>query len=90
LTSIALVKGAKKIVTDSGGLQREAFFAGKQCITVFDYVVWPETMLDNRNQLSKPDKIDILDKLSAKQHIDLAYQPFGNGHAGEKIVNEII
>lgn len=35
LTSIALVKGAKKIVTDSGGLQREAFFAGVQCVTVF-------------------------------------------------------
>lgn len=28
----------KNIVTDSGGLQREAFFAQKPCVTVFDYV----------------------------------------------------
>ena len=48
-TSISLVNHAKKIVTDSGGLQREAFFAQKPCVTVFDYVGWPETMRDNCN-----------------------------------------
>lgn len=86
LTSIALVKGAKKIVTDSGGLQREAFFAGKQCVTVFDYVVWPETMVDNRNQLSKPLEKEILSKLQTRQTIDPLYKPFGDGRAGDKIV----
>lgn len=43
LMSVYLTNNCEKIVTDSGGLQREAFFAGKQCVTVFDYVVWPET-----------------------------------------------
>lgn len=90
LTSVALVKNAEKIVTDSGGLQREAFFAGKQCVTVFDYVVWPETMTANRNQLAKPDSQDILTKLSAEQFIDPAYKPFGDGHAGDKIVKELL
>ncbi len=90
LTSIALVKGARKIVTDSGGLQREAFFAGKQCVTVFDYMVWPETMIENRNQMAKPFEKDILKKLSAVQHIDPEYKPFGDGHAGEKIVDELL
>lgn len=85
LTSISLVNGAKKIVTDSGGLQREAFFAGKQCVTVFDHVIWPETMVCSRNQLSRPDRADILEKLNAAQTIDPAYRPFGDGHAGEKI-----
>lgn len=89
LTSIALVKGAKKIVTDSGGLQREAFFAGVQCLTVFDYVAWPETMVGNQNQLAKPDKQDIIRKLSAVVDRDTNYQPFGNGHAAEKIVEAI-
>lgn len=90
LTSIALVNGAKKIVTDSGGLQREAFFAGKQCVTIFDFVVWPETMVNNRNQLAKPCANDILAKLSARQTIDLGYKPFGDGHAGEKIVKLLL
>ena len=85
LTSIALVKNAKKIVTDSGGLQREAFFAGVQCVTVFDNVVWPETMVGNQNQLSKPDKQELLRKLEAKVERDENYKPFGDGHASNKI-----
>lgn len=90
LTSISLVCDAKKIVTDSGGLQREAFFAKKQCVTVLDFVVWPETMIGNRNQLAKPDMNGILEKLNIKQTIDNDYQPFGDGHAGEKIVKLLL
>lgn len=87
--SVQLTQNAKKIVTDSGGLQCEAFFAGVQCVLVFDRVVWPETMVDNRNQLAKADKQDILDKLSKPQRIDPTYQPFGDGRAAEKICDAI-
>lgn len=80
-TSISLVNHAKKIVTDSGGLQREAFFAQKPCVTVFDYVGWPETMRNNCNQLAKPDKADILAKLSVPVTFDPAYQPSGTATA---------
>ncbi|MEE1262779.1 non-hydrolyzing UDP-N-acetylglucosamine 2-epimerase [Ruminococcus sp.] len=90
LESIALVSHAKKIITDSGGLQREAFFAGKQCVTVFDNVIWPETMVGNRNQLAKPDKEDIIEKLIKKQILDSDYLPFGDGHSAERICSEII
>ena len=83
--SVHLTKNAKKIVTDSGGLQCEAFYAGVQCVFVLDYVVWPETMVDNRNQLAKADHADILEKLSKHQRVDPAYTPFGDGHAAEKI-----
>lgn len=88
-TSISLVNRAKKIVTDSGGVQREAFFAGKPCVTVLEFVVWPETMRDHCNQLAKPDKADILAKLSVPVTFDPAYQPFGDGHSAEKIVEKI-
>ena len=90
LTSLSLINDAEKIVTDSGGLQREAFFAGKQCVTVLDFVVWPETMVGRRNQLAKPKCADILEKLSYIQTIDSTYQPFGDGHSAEKIVNIIL
>ena len=88
-TSISLVNKAKRIVTDSGGVQREAFFAGKPCVTVLDFVVWPETMKDGRNILAKPDKEDILTKLSREVVFDPAYQPFGDGHSADKIVSVI-
>ena len=52
-TSIALVLGARKVVTDSGGLQREAFFAQKKCVTVLPFVVIPETMVSGRNTLRR-------------------------------------
>ncbi len=83
--SVHLTKKAKKIVTDSGGLQCEAFYAGVQCVFVLDFVVWPETMVDNRNQLAKTNHNDILEKLSKEQTINPDYQPFGDGHAAEKI-----
>lgn len=87
--SISLVNRAEKIVTDSGGLQREAFFAGKPCVTVFDYVGWPETMVNNCNQLAKPHRDDILEKLGAEVSFNPAYQPFGDGHSAERIVAKI-
>ena len=87
--SVHLTQHAKKIVTDSGGLQCEAFYAGVQCVFVMGFVAWPETMVDNRNQLAKADHTDILQKLSAVQHVDPAYQPFGDGHAAEKICDII-
>ncbi len=87
--SIHLVKNAKKIVTDSGGLQCEAFYAGVQCLFILDYAVWPETMVDNRNQLSKANRDEILYKLSQNQIINENYKPFGNGNSADKIVSII-
>lgn len=86
LTSLALTLNCEKVLTDSGGLQREAFFAEKQCVFLFDYVGWPETMIGNRNQLAKCDKEDILTKLSAPMTIDKSYKPFGDGDAASKII----
>lgn len=89
LASISLVWRAKKVVTDSGGLQREAFWAKKPCVTVFDLVAWPELMIHNYNQLAKPDKQDILSKLQAEVTFDESYRPFGDGHSGERIAKGI-
>lgn len=89
LNSIHLLNNCEKVVTDSGGVQCEAFYAGKQCVTVFAYAGWPQLMVENRNQLSKPDANEILKKLSAKQQIDINYQPFGDGHTAERILELI-
>ena len=89
LDSLCLVSNAKKIVTDSGGLQREAFFAEKKCVTILDFVCWPETMVSGRNELAKPRSADILEKLSHEQTVDPDYKPFGDGNSAEKIIKEM-
>ena len=89
LESACLVKNAKKIVTDSGGLQREAFYAGKKCVTILNFVCWPETMIDNRNELSRPIAEEIVEKLGHEQIVDESYLPFGDGHSADKIVEAI-
>lgn len=86
LESICLVNHAKKIVTDSGGLQREAFFAGKKCVTILNFVCWPETMVGCCNELSNPVKDEIIEKLDKEQSVEAGYMPFGDGNSAEKIV----
>lgn len=88
-TSISLASHAERVVTDSGGLQREAFFAERPCVTILDHVVWEETMVGCCNQLAKPDKEDILSKLATSVRFDPGYRPFGDGHSAEKIVKQI-
>ena len=86
LESTCMVRHAKAVVTDSGGLQREAFFAGKKCVTVLDFVCWPETMIGARNELTRPDAEEIVRKLKNPQTVDVSYHPFGDGHSARKIV----
>ena len=89
LASICMVKNAIKIITDSGGLQREAFFAKKKCVTVLDFVVWPETMTEGRNVLSKPRADEIIKRIEEPQTIDNSYMPFGDGNAAAKIIDRL-
>lgn len=89
MENLAIIDNSIKIVTDSGGVQREAFFAGKKCVTVLDFVVWPETMVDGRNSLARPLANDVVRQLSNNQIIRDEYKPFGDGHSALKIVDAI-
>jgi len=89
LTSLFLIRSAAKVVTDSGGVQREAYFFKKQCITVMDYIQWPETLVGNINQMTKPRKDDILGKLRVDPDFSKHANQFGDGHSAEKIVKII-
>lgn len=90
LESVYLVNHAKQVVTDSGGLQREAFYAGVKCTTVLDFEVWPETMVDGRNILAKPSRESILAAMSVPQSVDEGYRPFGDGKAAERIASCVV
>ncbi len=91
LDSLTLLNGAEAVITDSGGLQREAFFAQKKCVTLLPFPSADETLFGNRNTLVDPvSSQGILDALTVPQEVDPSYQPFGDGHAAEKMVDSIL
>lgn len=79
-------KNAVKVVTDSGGLQKEAYILHTPCVTVRDQTEWVETLSGNQNILCKPCKADILAKVMHTHVDDAAYTlPYGDGHASERL-----
>ena len=48
---LTIIKQSKYVLTDSGGLQKDAFFLEKPCITLRDTTEWVETLRHNCNQL---------------------------------------
>lgn len=90
LESIFLTDHAEQVITDSGGLQREAFFANVKCTTILDFEVWPETLVNGRNILARPERESIIAAMEIPQSIDPGYQPFGDGRASERIVDAAV
>lgn len=89
LNMLILSSKSKKILTDSGGLQKEAYFMRRQCITLRDQTEWVETLDGNWNILCNIDKSRILDviKHTEPDYNVLSRNYFGDGYAYKKIVN---
>jgi UDP-GlcNAc3NAcA epimerase len=90
---LQLIAHAEMILTDSGGLQKEAFFFKKFCITLRDETEWVELVNNNCNTLTGADSKKILNAVenfkqnTFPKHLSL----YGNGNAGNaiaKILNE--
>lgn len=90
LDMLYFVKHAKKVVTDSGGLQKETYILDTPCVTVREQTEWVETLIGNHNILAEPNTADILEKVT-NTVIDLKNKQnyYGMGHAAEKICNLI-
>jgi UDP-GlcNAc3NAcA epimerase len=89
LEMIALEANAAKILTDSGGVQKEALWVGVPCITLRDETEWVETVELGWNTLTGTDPDRILAAIAAPRPDGLIPPIYGNGHAAE-VIAEIL
>jgi len=93
LTFISLIKHARLVVTDSGGVQKEAFFSKVPCLTLKPESEWVELIEAGANRLVgwTPPKEKLLDSidtvLTSTQRIKWNLKIFGNGKAGKTIAS---
>ncbi|NGM69385.1 UDP-N-acetylglucosamine 2-epimerase (non-hydrolyzing) [Natronolimnobius sp. AArcel1] len=86
LDFVRLLDGAERIVTDSGGVQKEAFFLETRCVTMREETEWTETVDCGWNQLVGPNADLIREALVTDWKLDARPQPYGDGSASERIV----
>ena len=99
LDMISLISNARIVLTDSGGLQKEAFFLGRPCITLRDETEWVETVEEGGNLIAgtDPDRIRGAvahwDAALARGAVDFRSgitRAFGDGLASRAIVDRTV
>ncbi len=87
-----LQMGAKLILTDSGGMQKEAYFHKVPCITLRDETEWVETTVAAVNYLAGANETLILQSVAAINLADMAFdEPFyGSGFAASAVVESLL
>jgi len=86
-----LIDNCKLVVTDSGGLQKEAFFFAKPCITMRDETEWTELVDFNYNILVGADRDSIVNAyISHSFANDFERELYGGGEASRLIVEKLM
>jgi len=90
---LALLENCSLVLTDSGGLQKEAYFFSRYCITMRDQTEWVELVSSGVNTLAGANAEKIVESFHKvyKQHFNFPDTPlYGDGHASELIVEKLI
>lgn len=89
---IELLKNCALVMTDSGGLQKEAYFFEKNCVTMRDETEWVELIEHGYNVIAGANQQAILkavEEMRAKKS-DFSTKLYGDGAAGEKILSALL
>jgi UDP-N-acetylglucosamine 2-epimerase len=85
---LAALQACECVITDSGGLQKEAYWATKPCITARDETEWVETLEGGWNQLWNARRQPLLSAVDTRP--TTAWRPlYGNGRASERIAQGV-
>jgi len=92
LEMVYLLKNCRMVLTDSGGLQKEAYFFNKPCVTLREQTEWIELVQNNFNILTGSNFQKILDSVAYFEGASLNFdkQLYGDGKAASKIVEELL
>ena len=93
LKMLQLEMSANIIITDSGGVQKEAFFLKKPCITLREETEWVETVKGGHNIICGANKEKIMSAYHRFKNNNLPPQkghPYGKGLAAKKIIEIIL
>lgn len=86
---VATVDGARAVVTDSGGLQKEAFLLGTVCTTLRSETEWPETLQSGWNVLVPGDPSDLRAVVLRPTPNWRGASPYGKGRAADAVVTAL-
>ncbi len=92
LEMVWLLQNCEIVMTDSGGVQKEAYFFKKPCLTLREETEWVELVENGFNQICGSDNQQIISgyySIKTKPKSDFSKQMYGNGHAGNKVVQII-
>lgn len=92
LEMVWLLDHCELVLTDSGGVQKEAFFFGKACVTMRDQTEWIELIDVGANELVGAGKDKIIDAVTRNlgRKVKDAKQLYGGGVAAERVVQELL
>lgn len=87
----ALLCSAKKLVTDSGGMQKEALFNEIPCVTLRNETEWVETLKDRANVLTLPDLSDFMANIALEVPKKAFFEkPYGKGDTAKLIAVSLL
>lgn len=89
---LQLIKNSRFVLTDSGGVVREAYFFEKQSLLFLEKPLWPELVIDKACLNASPsgNEISIIFRQLSETKPDFTKKIYGEGNAGSKIVTEIL